>query len=120
MLSKVNLAQKLALFNDLWRQKLIGQVNDMHVKLVKLQGEYIWHHHDQEDELFMVLKGRLCKKLRDGDVWIDEGEFLIVPHGVEHCPVAPAEAHILLFEPALTTRGGSVQTEQTEENLEVL
>ncbi|MDZ4771326.1 MAG: cupin domain-containing protein [Chloroflexota bacterium] len=120
MLQKVNLSEKLALFSDLWSQKLIGQVNDMSVKLVKLQGEYIWHHHEQEDELFMVLHGRLCMKLRDGDVWIAPGEFLIVPHGVEHCPVAPEETHILLLEPAATTRGGNVQDERTEENVEVL
>ena len=120
MLKKVNLSEKLSLFTDLWSQKLIGQVNDMTVKLVKLRGEYIWHHHDLEDELFMVLKGRLLMKLRDGDIWIEEGEFLVVPHGVEHCPVAPEETHILLLEPATTTRGGNVQNDLTEENLESL
>jgi mannose-6-phosphate isomerase-like protein (cupin superfamily) len=117
MLDKVNIAHKLSLFSDLWSQKLIGQVNDIQVKLVKLQGEYVWHHHDTEDELFMVIQGRLLMQLRDGDVWIEPGEFLIVPHGVEHCPVAREETHILLLEPATTTRGGNVQTEQTAENL---
>ncbi|MDX2140723.1 MAG: cupin domain-containing protein [Chloroflexota bacterium] len=116
----VNIAHKLSLFSELWSQKLIGQVNDMQIKLVKLQGEYIWHHHEQEDELFMVIKGRLCMKLRTGDQWIEEGEFIIVPHGVEHCPFAPDETHILLLEPATTTRGGNVQNDLTAENLQAL
>lgn len=116
-LTKVNIAEKLNLFSELWSQKLIGQVNDMYVKLVKLQGEYVWHHNTVEDELFLVITGRLLMKLRDGDVWIDPGEFLIVPHGVEHCPGALEETHILLLEPATTTRGGNVVTEQTDENL---
>jgi mannose-6-phosphate isomerase-like protein (cupin superfamily) len=116
----VNLAQKLSLFTELWSQKLVGQVNDTQVKLVKLQGDYIWHHHEHEDELFMVLKGRLCMRLRTGDQWIEAGEFIIVPHGVEHCPYAPEETHILLLEPATTTRGGNIANEQTEENLQPL
>jgi mannose-6-phosphate isomerase-like protein (cupin superfamily) len=117
MLTKVNLNEKFALFDDLWSQKLVGQINDMQVKLVKIHGEYVWHHHDEEDELFMVVHGRLLMKLRDGDVWVEPGEFVIVPHGVEHCPVAPEVTHILLLEPATTTRGGNVQTDQTAENL---
>lgn len=113
----VNIAHKLSLFNELWSQKLIGQVNDMLIKVVKLQGEYVWHHHNVEDELFMVIQGRLCMKLQTGDLWIEAGEFLIVPHGVEHCPYAPEEVHILLIEPVTTTRGGNVDNAQTAENL---
>jgi mannose-6-phosphate isomerase-like protein (cupin superfamily) len=120
MLEVVNVAQKLSMFSELWSQKLVGQVNNTQIKLVKLQGEYIWHHHDEEDELFMVVKGRLCMKLRTGDQWVGEGEFIIVPHGVEHCPYAPDETHILLIEPATTTRGGNVVDERTQENLQAI
>ncbi|MCC6615078.1 MAG: cupin domain-containing protein [Anaerolineae bacterium] len=113
MLTKVNLAEKLAQFSDHWSPRIAGQVNDMHVKLVKLQGEFVWHHHDVEDELFLVVKGRLTMALRDGDLEVGEGEFVIVPHGVEHKPVAEDEVHILLFEPAGTLNTGNVRDEHT-------
>lgn len=112
-IEKVNLAEKLALFSEPWSPKLVGEVNDSAVKLVKLQGEFIWHHHETEDELFLVVKGRLLMKLRDGDLWLDEGEFVIIPHGVEHMPVAPEEVHILLFEPKTTLNTGNVENERT-------
>ena len=114
----VNLAQKFDAFQDHWSPKIAGQVNGMHVKLVKLQGEFVWHHHDLEDELFLVVKGRLKMELRDRELWIGEGEFLIVPHGVEHRPVAPEEVQVLLFEPAGTLNTGNVRDARTVEVLE--
>ena len=114
---KINLVQKLALFNDHWSPKIVGEVNDAAVKLVKLQGEFVWHHQDVEDEMFFVVKGRLLMKLRDQDLWLDEGEFVIIPHGVEHMPVAPEEVHIMLFEPKTTLNTGNVQNERTVANL---
>jgi mannose-6-phosphate isomerase-like protein (cupin superfamily) len=116
-MDKVNLAEKLNLFDDYWSPKIVGELNGQHVKLVKLSGEFIWHHHDVEDELFLVVKGRLVIKFRDQDVTLEEGEFLIVPRGVEHMPVAEEEVHVLLFEPASTLNTGNVRSEQTVENL---
>ncbi|MCP4421325.1 MAG: cupin domain-containing protein [Chloroflexi bacterium] len=107
-MEKVNLSQKLSLFHDHWRPRIVGEMNESHVKLVKVLGEFIWHHHDDEDELFWVLKGRLNMQFRDRDVWLEEGEFLIVPKGVEHRPVAPDEVHLLLLEPKSTVNTGNV------------
>ena len=118
MLTKVNLADKLQQFSDHWSPKIVGEVNDAHVKLVKLQGEFVWHHHDDEDELFLVIKGCLCMRLRDGDVVLDPGEFLIVPRGVEHCPVAEVETHVLLLEPKSTLNTGNVRNERTVSRLD--
>ncbi|MBA3873653.1 MAG: cupin domain-containing protein [Anaerolineae bacterium] len=116
-MEKVNLVDKLALFNDHWSPKIVGEVNDSAVKLVKLHGEFVWHHHEGEDEMFFVVKGHLLMKLRDQDLWLDEGEFVIIPHGVEHMPVAPEEVHIMLFEPKTTLNTGNVQNERTVANL---
>jgi mannose-6-phosphate isomerase-like protein (cupin superfamily) len=118
MPEKVNLAQKFALFDDLWSPKIVGELNDFHVKLAKLEGEFVWHHHDEEDELFLVIQGRLQMRFRDCDIWLEPGEFLIVPRGVEHLPVAPEEAHVLLFEPRSTLNTGNVRSERTVEDLE--
>lgn len=118
MIEKVNLAEKLSLFEDYWSPKIVGEINDFCVKLVKLQGEFVWHHHDEEDELFLVVKGRLQMKLRDRDVWLEEGEFVIIPHGVEHLPVAPEEVHVLLLEPQSTLNTGNVRNERTVEELD--
>jgi mannose-6-phosphate isomerase-like protein (cupin superfamily) len=118
MLTKVNLAEKFALFNDQWSPKIIGELNDFHVKVVKLQGEFVWHHHEHEDELFLVVKGSLLMRLRDGDVRVDEGEFIIVPRGVEHLPIAEAEVHVVLFEPKTTLNTGNVQNERTVSQLD--
>jgi mannose-6-phosphate isomerase-like protein (cupin superfamily) len=118
MPGKVNLAQKLSLFQDYWSPKIVGEVNDFHVKLAKLKGEFIWHHHDVEDELFLVVKGRLQMRFRDEDVWVDEGEFVIVPRGVEHLPVADEETQVLLFEPKSTLNTGNVKNERTVEDLD--
>ena len=119
MLEKVNLAEKLSKFPDHWHPRIVAQVNDCHVKLVKLRGEFVWHHHEHEDELFLVLKGELLMRLRDGDVRVREGEFLVVPRGVEHLPVVESgEAHVLLFEPAGTLNTGSAGGDRTVERLE--
>ena len=118
MLEKVNVAQKFSLFDEHWNPKIVGDVNDFHVKLAKIQGEFEWHHHDEEDELFFVVKGRLRMRLRDGDVWVEEGEFIVVPRGVEHLPVAAEETHLLLFEPKTTLNTGTVRSERTVENLD--
>jgi len=113
---KVNLAEKFSLFQDYWSPKLAGQINDFQVKLVKLKGEFVWHHHDNEDELFLVVKGKLLIKLRDQDVHLEEGEFVIIPKGVEHCPVAEEQVHLLL-EPATTLNTGNVQSNRTVTDL---
>ncbi len=109
----VNLRDKFAKFTDHWRSRVVGELNDTFVKLVKIKGEFIWHHHEEEDELFFIAKGRLLMKFRDRDVWINEGEFLIVPRGVEHCPVAPEEVHVMLIEPKSTVNTGNVVSERT-------
>lgn len=111
-MEKVNLAQKLTLFNDHWHPRIVGELNDAHVKLVKVQGEFVWHHHEHEDELFLVLKGRLQMQFEDHDIWLEEGEFIIVPRGVEHRPVAPEEVHLLLLEPKSTLNTGNVMDEK--------
>ncbi len=107
-MDKVNLDQKLALIDEHWRPKVVGALNGQEVKLVKLLGEFVWHHHEQEDELFLVLSGQLRIDFRDRSVTLDPGEFLVVPHGVEHRPVAEAEVAVLLFEPADTRNTGNV------------
>jgi mannose-6-phosphate isomerase-like protein (cupin superfamily) len=117
-MEKVNLSEKLAQFSDHWKPKIVGELNGQQVKLVKLQGPFVWHHHDQEDELFLVVKGRFRMEFRERHVWLEEGEFLIVPHGVEHRPVADEEACVLLFEPASTRNTGNVKNERTVERLE--
>lgn len=114
-IDKVNLAAKLAMIAEPWQPRIAGQVNDCHIKLVKLAGEFVWHHHVEEDELFLVVKGRLCMRFRDRDVWLDEGELIIVPRGVEHCPYAPDGCDVLLVEPASTLNTGDVRNERTVE-----
>lgn len=110
----VNLAEKFTRFGDHWSPKIVGEVNDMHVKVVKLAGEFVWHHHDREDELFLVVAGRLKMRLRDGDREIGAGEFIIVPRGTEHCPVAlTEEVHVVLLEPKGTLNTGNVVNERT-------
>jgi mannose-6-phosphate isomerase-like protein (cupin superfamily) len=117
-MDKVNLAQKFSLFQEYWSPKIAGELNDSHVKLVKLKGEFVWHHHDTEDELFLVVKGRLLIKLRDRDIFLEEGEFVIIPRGVEHLPIAEEEAHVLLLEPKTTLNTGSIHNERTVADLE--
>lgn len=117
-MDKVNLDEKLRLFSDHWSPKIVGELNDSYVKLVKLKGEFVWHHHETEDELFLVVRGRLLIKLRDRDIHLEEGEFVIIPRGVEHLPVADEEAHVLLLEPRTTLNTGNVEDERTVSNLD--
>ncbi|HEX6900545.1 MAG TPA: cupin domain-containing protein [Thermoanaerobaculia bacterium] len=117
-MEKINLRQKLDSFSEHWSPRIVAELNGQHVKLAKLQGEFIWHHHDHEDELFMVIKGRLRMELRDRDIWLEEGEALVVPRGVEHRPVAEEEVELLLFEPASTLNTGNVENERTVRELE--
>ena len=119
-MEKINIAEKLSLFTDYYNPRIVGELNNQQVKLAKLKGEFIWHKHDVEDELFLVIKGRLKMELRDKTIEINEGEFIIVPHGVEHRPVADEEVHILLFEPASTLNTGNEQNELTRTHLEKL
>ena len=107
-MDKVNLEQKMALIHEHWRPKVVGALNGQEVKLVKLLGDFVWHHHEHEDELFLVIAGRLRIEFRDRVVTLDPGEFVIVPRGVEHRPVAEAEVSLLLFEPAATRNTGNV------------
>ena len=115
-MDKVNLAQKFSLFHEQWSPKIVGELNDSYVKLVKLKGEFIWHHHETEDELFLVVKGNLLIKLRDRDIFLEEGEFVVIPKGVEHLPIAEEEAYVLLLEPKTTLNTGNVRDEKTVEN----
>lgn len=113
----VNLNQKFNLFQDYWSPKIAGELNDSYVKLAKLKGEFVWHHHETEDELFLVVKGKLLIKLRNRDIWLQEGEFVIIPKGVEHLPIAEEEAHVLLLEPKSTLNTGNLQNERTVPNV---
>ena len=110
-MKKVNLAEKLEQFTEHWSPRVVGELNGQQVRLVKLEGEFVWHHHEHEDELFLVLEGHLDIHLREGVVGLDPGEFLIVPHGVEHKPVAAGETHVLLLEPASTLNTGNVRNQ---------
>jgi mannose-6-phosphate isomerase-like protein (cupin superfamily) len=117
-MTKVNLAETFALFSEFWTPKVVGELNGQLVKLAKLKGEFVWHNHEHEDELFLVIRGQLTIRLRSQDVNLNEGEFFVVPRGVEHQPVAREEAHVLLFEPDSTLNTGNVHNEKTVEQLE--
>ncbi|MGZ3610659.1 MAG: cupin domain-containing protein [Ktedonobacteraceae bacterium] len=117
-MDKVNLAQKFSMVGDYWNPKIVGELNDSHVKLVKLKGEFVWHHHETEDELFLVVRGNLQIKLRDQDIFLKEGEFVIIPRGVEHLPIAKDEVHVLLLEPKTTLNTGNIGNERTVLDLE--
>jgi mannose-6-phosphate isomerase-like protein (cupin superfamily) len=114
----VNLTEKFSRFSDYFHPRVIGELNDSLVKAVKLQGEFVWHHHDNEDELFLVVKGKLRMKFRDREAVVRAGEFVIVPKGVEHCPVADEEVHIVLIEPKSTLNTGNITNERTVAQLE--
>jgi mannose-6-phosphate isomerase-like protein (cupin superfamily) len=116
-IEKVNISQKLSTFGEHWSPKLVGEVDDFAVKVVKLQGEFIWHHHHNEDELFWVIQGQLKILLREGEVVLNPGEFVIIPKGVEHKPVADEEVHVVLFERNTTLNTGNVQNERTVNNI---
>lgn len=119
-MEKVNIAEKLARFTEHWSPRIVGELNGQQVKLAKLLGEFDWHHHEHEDELFLVIRGRLTLRLRERDVTLEEGEFFIVPAGVEHQPIAEQEVHVLLFEPASTLNTGNLRNERTRPDLERL
>ena len=120
MVEKVNLADKLSLFDEAWSPKIVDELNDAYVKVVKFEGEFVWHHHDDEDELFLVVSGRLRMQFRDGDVVLEPGELIVVPRGVEHCPLAEGETQVVLIEPRSTLNTGNVRNERTLEQLERL
>jgi mannose-6-phosphate isomerase-like protein (cupin superfamily) len=115
-MDKVRINDKLKLINEYWKPKVVGELNDSFVKIAKLKGEFLWHHHENEDELFWVIKGTLIIKFRDKDIVIKEGELLIVPRGVEHMPVAKEEVQLILIEPMSTLNTGNVLSERTVEN----
>lgn len=115
---KVNLAEKFKQIREYWKPYVAAELHGQLVKLDKLKGEFVWHHHENEDELFLVVKGRLRIEFRDKHVWVEEGEFIVVPRGAEHRPVAEEEAHVLLFEPASTLNTGNVRDERTLEKLD--
>ena len=119
-MEKVNLSEKLTLFSDLWSPKIVGELNGQHVKLAKLKGEFVWHHHENEDEFFLVLRGLLYIHLSDRVVNLRKGEFFIVPKGVEHKTVAKDEAHVLLLEPVSTLNTGNIRNERTVDSPDYL
>jgi mannose-6-phosphate isomerase-like protein (cupin superfamily) len=112
-MKKINLNEKFRLFNELWTPKIVGELNEQYVKLAKVKGEFIWHKHDKEDELFLVIKGSLTIRLKDVDIRLKKGEFFIVPKGIKHKPLAEQEAHILVFEPKSTQHTGDIKSELT-------
>lgn len=114
----INLAQKFTLFDDRWSPKVVADLNDSYIKVVKLKGEFVWHQHEHDDELFLVVKGTLRIQLRDGELVVHEGELAVVPKGVEHCPVADEEVHAVLIEPKTVVNTGEVRNERTVEQLE--
>jgi mannose-6-phosphate isomerase-like protein (cupin superfamily) len=113
MVTKINLAEKLGRFSDHWSPKVVGELNDNNIMVVKVQGEFVWHHHAEEDELFVVLKGTLVIELRDGTVTLGPGELVVIPKGTEHRPVAVEEVHLMLIEPKVTRHTGNVESERT-------
>jgi mannose-6-phosphate isomerase-like protein (cupin superfamily) len=119
-IERVRLSQKFEQFSDHWSPKIVAALNDSYVKLVKLKGEFVWHHHDNEDELFLVIKGKLTIRLRDRDIELDEGDFVVIPRGIEHLPIATDEVHVLLLEPKSTLNTGNVVNERTVAELERL
>ena len=118
MTETINLREKFSLFSDHWHPRILGAVNNCHVKAVKFKGEFVWHHHETEDELFLVVKGALRMKFRDHEALVREGEFVIVPRGVEHLPVADDEVHIVLIEPKTTLNTGNLVNERTVAQLQ--
>ena len=117
-MDKINLNQKFSLFHEHWNPKIVGELNDSYIKLAKLKGEFDWHHHDNKDELFFVVKGQLTIKFRDKDVILDEGEMVVIPKGLDHLPVATEEVQVMLIEPKGTLNTGNVVTEKTQQVLE--
>jgi mannose-6-phosphate isomerase-like protein (cupin superfamily) len=119
-MTKINIAEKFSRINEMWSPKILGQVNDSYIKAVKFIGEFVWHHHENEDEMFMVISGELRMKFRDREEMVGPGEFIVVPRGVEHLPVSDQETQVLLFEPKSTLNTGNVRNERTLAELEKL
>ena len=120
-IKKVNIGDKMSLFNEHWTPKIVGELNDYHIKLARFQGDFVWHKHDDTDEMFLVIDGSFTMKLRDGDIDIHQGEFIIIPQGVEHCPSAENEVQVMLFEKAGTLNTGDAEEgEKTASELEEL
>lgn len=117
-MNRINLKEKFSLFKEYWNPKIVGELNGQFVKLAKLKGEFVWHKHDDEDELFMVIKGKLTIKLKGREIVLEEGEFYIIPRGVEHLPVAEDECHVMIFEPKTVLNTGNRKNEKTVEKLE--
>jgi mannose-6-phosphate isomerase-like protein (cupin superfamily) len=117
-MEKVNIAEKFDQFSDYWNPKIAAELNDSYVKLAKLKGEFVWHHHEREDELFFVTKGRLLIRLRDGEIRLGPGEFIVIPRGVEHLPVADEEVHVILIEAKTTLNTGNITNDKTVADLE--
>ena len=114
-MNKINSAEKFGLFNEYWSPKIVGELNGSYIKLAKLKGEFDWHHHENEEEMFLVVKGELIIKFRDEDIAINAGEFIVIPRGVEHLPVAPEEVHVMLIEPKETLNTGNIINEKTKQ-----
>ncbi len=119
-MNKVIISEKLSLFNDYWNPRIVGELNGQHIKLAKFHGEFVWHKHDNEDEMFYVLKGSFTMQLRDKNIEVKENEFIIIPKGVEHRPVAKNEVSVMLFEPNTTLNTGNIKGNLTKEILEKL
>ena len=119
-MDKVNIENKFSQFDEHWQPKIVGELNGQYVKLAKLKGEFVWHQHESEDEMFMVIKGQLLIKLRDRDVTLNPGEFFIIPHGFDHIPIAEEEVQVMLFEPKSVINTGDVQDERTLDTSEFL
>ena len=117
-MQKINLSEKFSLFNEYWNPKIVGELNGQHVKLVKFKGPFVWHHHENEDELFYVVSGNFEMEFRDKTVTVNQGEFIIVPRGVEHRPNAKDEVEVMLFEPASTLNTGNTENERTVKDLQ--
>ncbi|MFP3716955.1 cupin domain-containing protein [Bacillus safensis] len=113
MISKTNVQEKFLQINDYWNPRISGELNDSYIKMVKVKGEFIWHHHDDEDEMFFVCKGKLVIRFRDNEIPVNEGEFIVIPKGIEHQPIADEEVHLLLIEPKTTLNTGNVVNERT-------
>jgi mannose-6-phosphate isomerase-like protein (cupin superfamily) len=111
----VNIKNKFSLFAEQWSPKIIGEMNDSYVKIAKLQGEFVWHHHEHEDEMFLIIQGTLTIRLRERDLVVNEGEFVIIPRGVEHMPVAEEEVYLMMLEPKTTVNTGNVESDRTVE-----
>lgn len=119
-MNKVNINEKLSLFNDFWNPKIVGDLNDTHIKLVKLKGEFVWHKHENEDEMFLVIKGKLEIKMRDRNIILTEGEFFVIPKNTDHLPIAEEEVHVLLIEPKNVLNTGNINNERTVSKLEYI